>query len=97
MGRINDIGLDHKIITDKVSRKAIIGMNATYLSRCKKHVFWLVISKEGADSGLIGQVQFSVSAGKDFGAALLCQGAAKRRTDQTSVSCNVDGSVTQGR
>ncbi len=91
-GRVNHIGLDHQVLVDELGRVGVVGVNAAHLGCGQVHLVGLFCGKEGAHSGLIGQVQLSVHS-RDDGVGRMPmrqQMAHDGRTHHAPVACDVN-------
>jgi len=57
IGTVDNVGLDHQIIVEKLGPIGVIGLNATHFGCCQENIVRLFLGKELIDSRLVAQVQ----------------------------------------
>ena len=64
MRGLNDVGLDHQVVIDKICRVNVVSLNAANFCRCQIHLIDLMLFEKSLNRLLVKQVQ-RVTASRD--------------------------------
>ena len=96
MRGLDDIGLDHQVVVQKISRIGVVGVDAAHLGRGQHHLADLVAGKERPHVGLAGQIKLAAAGGDDVAAALRLQPPHDGRAHHATVAGHKHGVLVVG-
>ena len=90
VGGLNDIGLNHQIFVDEISRVGVIRLNTTYLCRCQIHLIDLMHLEKSLHGLLIQQIQGIAPGRHNTGITQCLQAADDGRADHPAMAGDKD-------
>lgn len=90
VSRVDHIGLDLEIDTNKISWVCVVGMNATNFSCSKDDINWLLCSKEGLNIGLASEIKLGMGSKDEICETLILEIADYGGSNQSPVSSDKD-------
>ena len=89
MGGVDDVGLDHQVFVEELSRKRVVGVDAADLGGGEKHDIGLALADPGANLRLLAQIRRAAFDRQDL-AILGRQPAHDRRADHAAMAGDPD-------
>ncbi len=94
MGRVHDGAMNHHVVVDELSGTRAIGEDATDGASDEKYITRPVGRKPVRHLALIAKVDLVSARGENIGESLVLKMPHQCRSDESSVSSDIDGGVS---
>jgi hypothetical protein len=91
MGGLDEVGLDHEVLIDKVGRVAIVGMDTADPGGGQIDLVDGVVGEEAVDRRLVEKIQLGVGGGEEVGVAQGRETAQQGGADHAAMAGDEDG------
>jgi hypothetical protein len=89
MGCMYDIGLDQKVLVDKIPGIDVVGVDTANLCGRQDNITDLLTAKKGVNLLLVCKIQLAMGTGNQVGISLGCQASDQGRSNHAAVSGDI--------